>query len=120
MSQQQWGTVMGIFFQAQPVSHVITGRLRTALNEQPPANAEALDERAAQLANEVAANTPARTLRPASAIIALLFLGALFAGACYTAYDEHLKDLHDILTHSLQIMLGLLPGAILGEASAPT
>ena len=107
---------MGIFFTTEAVAPSLRQALVTALNEPPPANVQAAQARAVELAAAVQA--PRRTLNPWSALIAFGFLVVLFAGCVYTAHDEKMVDVYKVLFNSLQILLGLIPGAILGEAAA--
>jgi hypothetical protein len=107
---------MGIFFTTEAAAPSLRHALVTALNEQPPANAQAAQARAVELAAAVQARR--RALSPWSALIAFAFLVVLFAGCIYTAHDEKMAEVYKVLFNSLQIMLGLVPGAILGEAAA--
>jgi hypothetical protein len=107
---------MGIFFRSEGVAPSLNQALITALNENPPATNDAAQARATLLAATV--QPPSRTVNPWSVGLALLFLVALFVGCLYTASDDKLADLYKAMVHGFQVMLGLVPGALLGEGSA--
>jgi hypothetical protein len=102
------------FFFRPAVAPALTDALLTALNEQPPANNNQAQQRAAVLSQTV--QIPPRQLNGWSVTIALLFLVALFFASVYTAFHVELEDLHKILIQALSVMLGLVPGAVLGES----
>lgn len=106
---------MGIFF-TRTAAPTLTETLLTALNEPPPQNVQAAQTRAAQLA--AAVQSPPRTVNKWGVIVALLFLCALFVGCIFTASNDKLADLYQALLHAFQVMLGLIPGALLGEQAA--
>jgi len=107
---------MAFFFKSQGVAPSLSQALITALSENPPANNDVAQARAAVLAATV--QPPARTVNPWNVGLALLFLVALFVGCLYTASDDRLEDLYTGMVRVFQVMLGLVPGALLGESSA--
>jgi hypothetical protein len=112
---------MAIFFKSQAASPALRNALQKALETDPtqvpdpPGQAALL----AQLTREAA---PPRELSRPMLALAVLLLGGLLAAGLYAGMQVHahpeLKQWSDALFHAFQIVLGLVLGALGGEAAA--
>jgi hypothetical protein len=104
---------MGIFFKSQKTLPSVEEAIQDALSVNPQSVVN-LKQEAGKRAGQVLTTQQFSWGRLA---IALLLLIALFAAGIYSA-THHLDDWSKVMTHSFELVLGLLIGLLGGEAAA--
>jgi len=122
---------MGIFFTSPPASSVIvTTRRSSSTTASSPTTDRPTEEyripgkeHQEQMVQEVAsgasAGTAPSTFSWGRFIVAVLLLVIVGAGAVYTAIDakaDKMQDMHGVLVHSFELLLGALVGLLTGES----
>lgn len=108
---------MGIFFKSQKASRSVEDAIQEALSFNPQ-NIVNLRQEAAERARQVQAPPPQPPQFSWGRLaIAVVLLIALFGAGIYSA-THHLDDWSKVLTHSFELVLGLVIGLLGGEAAA--
>lgn len=107
---------MGIFFTPKPAAHVNATALEAALRRNPAEITDPVEE-ARRGAESLAAELKQKALSWQRLGVALALLGGLLLAAIYTGQQgEALKDLHAVLNHSFELLIGGISGLLTGEA----
>lgn len=107
---------MGIFYTTQPATQITATTLEAALRRNP---AEITDpgEEARKQAESLAGEAKQKALSWERLGVALALLGGLLLAAIYTGQQgEGLRDLHSVLNHTFEILVGGISGLLTGEA----
>jgi hypothetical protein len=106
---------MSVFFKAESLRSVVAPALAAALATDPKGVADlqqAVAQQASQIVTRVTGTFSWLRLAVALALLALLFLGAL-----YTGRDTALQAVYNVLVHGLELGIGGVLALLVGEAA---
>lgn len=106
---------MGVFYTSKPNPQAAAAIIADALR-QDPAKIPNVPQEANQRAEALTDQLEQKALSGKRLSVALGLLGGLLLAAIYTGRVEDLRELHEVLNHSFEILIGGISGLLTGEA----